>query len=722
MLLALLLDTIAKIVSLCILLTALLALLVVLTIRKLRILPKYFIPFLIVSLAIVLVLVSIDLPISQIAKYSDEEVHTVRGTVSDVIATYDTSSVYAIKVGEIDGEKVNLSLQLTIYGKQELKISDCFVANGYIEKIPASVQQASYLAASTFGDFEPTDEIHVYAHTNSIRFLAREIQQSIRIFFENSFGEKTANFLSALLIGDKTGLSPAIKYQFRRLGLSHILALSGLHVSILVLAFSRLLAFLRVPRNVSSSLLLVLIPIYAIITGLSPSIIRAGSMCIIMILGRFSRREHDGLTSLAFAALCILLASPGTICDLGFWLSVMATLGVILSARLPIIFPKIQKHKKVYTLLLEGPFITLCATIFTLPISTYFFGQFSLLFLVANIIFPQLYTWFIYLSLLSIPLFPLRALVDISSTALTWLLSKLASIPDALLSTKSVPLVILSIVLFIFAFLLLVWKQERPKKLALATLSVFLALTFTLGTGLIIKQQDKQFLYTQGNTGDYVTAHYKGKTLVAITEPSRWRTTKELATIMDGLHENDIDYLYFPAYTTDLAEIVNRASGQYLICSLLLPRPLNAYEIGIYNQLSSLCEELAIPIQLLTENNPYDGNGISLTAKLRSPLTERIDEVYFSFEIIVQDTSLAYLSSGYSITPLAGAAHAPDILIYGQSGSNPVGYETFHYDSAPHTLILADVDIPLILSNEDKSKLSSTNCLQGIGRYSYPIK
>ena len=400
----------------------------------------------------------------------------------------------------------------------------------------------------------------------------------------------------------------------------------------------------------------------------------------------------------------------------------MATLGVILSARLQIVFPFLAAHKKLYQLLLESSVITLCATSFTLPITTYFFGNFSLLFLLANLIFPQLFTWYIYLSLASLLFPPLRTLVNLSTNALIWLLNKLAMIPGTLIPVRNVPLIILSVFLFLSVFLLLIWKGKRPLKLSAAALSFFLAFAIVLSAGVILSNADQQFLYYKGDTGDCIVAHHKGKTLLAVTNPSRWNTSNDTAVIMNGLNENDIDCLYFASYSSSLADAITRLSGKYLICQVVIPAPISEQEQAEVAKLTNVCDSLMIPIHLIPTNGTYEFEEFILTANGRSPLTERVDEVYFSFSIAVKDSCLTYLSRGYSLTPLYDCRVTPDLLIYGSYGENVPGYEHFRFTSAPDAIVLGDPDTPLLLSTEDKEMLTGTKTLQNIEKYSYPIQ
>jgi competence protein ComEC len=133
----------------------------------------------------------------------------------------------------------------------------------------------------------------------------------------------------ALLLGDHSGLDYETETAFKVSGIRHIIAVSGLHVSIL---FALIYLMAGKNRVLTALIGLPLLGFFAMVAGLSPSVIRACIMHGLMILAMLWDREYDPLTALAFAALVMLIINPIVITDVGFQLSFACMLGILLYA------------------------------------------------------------------------------------------------------------------------------------------------------------------------------------------------------------------------------------------------------------------------------------------------------------------------------------------------------------------------------------------------------
>src|SRR5574337_76312 len=145
-----------------------------------------------------------------------------------------------------------------------------------------------------------------------------------------------ASLLVAITLGERSGISRQINEAFRGSGTYHILAISGLNVSLLAAALFVLLRVVRVPLRVSALLSMALITVYAVLAGGSASVIRAAVMADIYLLGLVIDREADSLNSLALSALGLLLWQPLFLFDVGFQLTFVATVAIVVAVdRLP---------------------------------------------------------------------------------------------------------------------------------------------------------------------------------------------------------------------------------------------------------------------------------------------------------------------------------------------------------------------------------------------------
>ena len=132
------------------------------------------------------------------------------------------------------------------------------------------------------------------------------------------------------MLGEREYLSSETRHDFARVGLSHVLALSGMHLAILSFAIEMLLSRLGVMKKPRKIVQIIFVLVYMTLTGFPASVMRAGIMLIISSLLFLLSRRADSITSLFISITVILIAEPYATFDIGLWLSVFATLGILL--------------------------------------------------------------------------------------------------------------------------------------------------------------------------------------------------------------------------------------------------------------------------------------------------------------------------------------------------------------------------------------------------------
>lgn len=189
----------------------------------------------------------------------------------------------------------------------------------------------------------------------------------------------------ALLLGDKSQLSTETRNSFSRAGAMHVLAVSGLHVGIILYLLIFVLG--RFPRiftkNRASIVAILIIWIFAAITGFSPSVMRASFMFSFIALGQLSGRKVDSLNILFFSAFVLLMINPFMLFDIGFQLSYLALIGILTLYR-PI-SKLIYIRNKILRKAWEGTAVGIAAQTFTVPLSLYYFHQFPNYFALSNL-------------------------------------------------------------------------------------------------------------------------------------------------------------------------------------------------------------------------------------------------------------------------------------------------------------------------------------------------
>ncbi|MHB8157924.1 MAG: ComEC/Rec2 family competence protein, partial [Desulfocucumaceae bacterium] len=190
-----------------------------------------------------------------------------------------------------------------------------------------------------------------------------------------------ASIVNGIIFGTRGGIDSRTAEVFNESGVVHILSVSGLHVGLVAGAVAGLLGMAGLQR-ISFPVLSMVLILYSFITGMGPAVVRASLMIWVQILGHRLGRDRDWPTTLAVAALIILVFSPGALYNPGFQLSFAATWGILQ------IGPAIDRRLKTAGLgwvWVRGIFsVSLGAQMGTLPLVAYYFNIFSLISIPAN--------------------------------------------------------------------------------------------------------------------------------------------------------------------------------------------------------------------------------------------------------------------------------------------------------------------------------------------------
>lgn len=272
--------------------------------------------------------------------------------------------------------------------------------------------------------------------------------------------------LVAMTLGDKSALTKELRDVYAVSGASHILALSGLHLGIIYM-FLTFLTLGRRRRWLVQVLLVLAVWAFALLTGLSTSIVRAAIMITVYSLFALGGRRHASLGVLSFTALVMLLADSRSLFDVGFQLSFMSMVGILLFVPLmegltPVRW--IMAHPVTHWLfgLLA---VSLAAQLGTAPLVAYYFGRFPLWFLLTNLVVVPLATLILFGTLFTLAVPALAGallwLVGIMNTALAGLAAlPLASIEGLHPSLLQVAMMYV-VVAVAYAMAVMAWGNRR---------------------------------------------------------------------------------------------------------------------------------------------------------------------------------------------------------------------------------------------------------------------
>lgn len=215
-----------------------------------------------------------------------------------------------------------------------------------------------------------------------------EFKERLHHKYSKALGEKSAGIVMASCYGDTRYLDYEVKNSINKLGISHIISVSGFHIAVVYKLLERILG---VKLGLLGSF------IYMIFTGGKAATIRAYIMILILKLSKVFYKSYDSISSLSLAALIILIIKPYYILDIGFTLSFLATLGIILYNK------KVQRSLYILPKKLnESLSITLSAQVFAMPYAMCALNNISMFFIPGNLILIPLYSLVVLLGTLGI--------------------------------------------------------------------------------------------------------------------------------------------------------------------------------------------------------------------------------------------------------------------------------------------------------------------------------
>jgi competence protein ComEC len=222
-------------------------------------------------------------------------------------------------------------------------------------------------------------------------YYALRMRQKLLNALDEVLPPQEASLVKGILLGETGGLSDSLVDDFRTDGVSHILSVSGLHMSTIAELLIFLLLFCRVPKRAASVTAACGVLGFMAVTCFVPSVTRSGVMCLLYLTGPLISRRADSLNSLCTAALLICIPNPYAAADVGFLLSFFATLGLIVCTwPITTFLNKRFDRIRFFSPLVKGVNGVLAtsvgATLFTLPIIILSFGTMSLVSPLANIL------------------------------------------------------------------------------------------------------------------------------------------------------------------------------------------------------------------------------------------------------------------------------------------------------------------------------------------------
>lgn len=378
-----------------------------------------------------------------------------------------------------------------------------------------------------------------------IWFYTDQLRARIKNNLErNGFGQKELNIAVALLMGQKQEVAPDVMLDYQYAGAIHILSVSGLHVGYLLLFLTFLLKPIPNTKKgaiVKLCIILFTLGCFAIIAGLSPSVLRSVVMFSFVAIGLQLKRTVNIYHTLLVSALLILLFQPYFLFDVGFQLSYLALFFIVWFQPMiaPIFNPKTRISRYCWTILS----VSFAAQIGTLPLSIYYFHQFPGLFFITNLVVAPLLTFImifgiIVLFLASAAITPtiLTKPLEWGIYALNYTVHYVASFEQFLI--KDIPFnTFLLISSYAIVIATIVWlKRPTIKSLTIALCFIALLQIGLLYTKWNIEKTEEWIVLNANKSSIVIERH--GNKVVLFTNDAMKKTDYSTTTIKSYLVSN----------------------------------------------------------------------------------------------------------------------------------------------------------------------------------------
>ena len=494
------------------------------------------------------------------------------------------------KTQKINGKETNSLLQFEINTKYELKEGMVFACTGTVENTYSltSNERKYLIADGCAASVSDISDFYVLGERKSFGSFLSDTRNKISAHIEKNIKGESGSLMSALLLGKSDSLAPSVKFGFRRLGISHMLALSGMHLTIMMSVVGTFLSKLSISKKLKTFVLLSLAFAYVAISGFSGSILRAAFMLFMASLSFFSRRENDSYTSLFIAVAIIIIFQPSAVNDIGLWLSFLATFGILIYYEL--FSEKLKEDHKTYgkrilRYISLSLWISFFAFIFTLPLTALLFGEISIMTPVSNLIFAILIDAELVLSFLAPFFCKIKLFSRICEFFGGFIISAvtfLANISNIYISVSYISFYV-ALTLFFAYIIYLLYRKFKFKALLTRFFCSFVALMLVLGICTANNLRKEEFIYSKNNNktnDEYLILIDNGKASVIDFSSENSSSFNYIINVLKEENITEISSYIFTHYHYRLTTSLESACSKIKINRVLLPIPNNETDIN----------------------------------------------------------------------------------------------------------------------------------------------
>ena len=602
-------------------------------------------------------------------------IHTVEGTVLERVWSGGYQSGFILRADSLDGEPIKADLLLDCAYPADFQPGWRIRLTGETARLEEDIngcdQRSYYLSRGVVLQIASDDASAAEHLPNAyipLSVLASRWNEDLSARLRLLLGEKTGKLLSALFLGQRSALDDSVIRDFKRLGLSHLLALSGLHLTILTGGLEGLLRELPLGRRMRRILQLLFVGAYVLLTGAPISVVRAALMLALSSLAAMLWEESDPITVLFSAAAAIVLVNPPALLDFGFWMSVFATLAMLNCRNLKLSACPAYLRKPARTLI-----ATMAVNLMTLPLVWLSSGLFSLLSLPANLIFVPIVSLLLFAAPIVLLSGRILALpVDWLARAVLDVIHHIAQLRGIVISLHNPGAALLVFWVLLFLLGMIFFPPKRRSITWLACTGMVLC----LGISLLWQQLpgNLSVVYSRQPSGETLVLSEKGRTTLCDMGDGSYSPMRAGAAYAADLGATEIETVFLTHYHTKHISGVLRLCDSMIVRNLFLPTPANSRDAEIKRDLEEIAEGAGVRVVVYADGETVSTPAYALTPHTRSYL-DRSAQPLLLLNLEHGEERLTYFGASVWESDLAGIAAdyaaSARYLIFGEHGPVP---------------------------------------------------
>ena len=572
----------------------------------------------------------------KVEKYSGY--HLIEGYVSEVSFKEAYACEYVVRVERVDESKASFDLVVQTDYESYLVRGDFFSAT---VNILSSEKQndVRYLQNTNTYDYplvcllDENDEIEYLDSKFRLPLMFSSLNSKLSSTLKATMGTKNGSLASALLLGNRDLLGADTLRDFKRAGVYHLLALSGMHVAILIGILDFILKKLYFPTKLRVVLLFLISLFYMSLTCFQLSACRSILMLWVAYLSMLMQRKRDVMTALFVAVSVIALLKPSAVLDVGLQLSFLSTFGVICSsiicAKLKLVrAEKIEfrsARKFAISLLSKLAVVlisSLCVFICTLPVVMICFGEVSLATFFTNIASGFVCEAFMVLSLMTLAcskvlwLYPFFAwMASIVGNFLTESISRISNVKNVMFSLNYPFAKVLVWMLFISFIFMLVVRISRKWLMLVPSVAFALLITVSI---VSYHGARSDFVRTEFYLGDGLVISSGEGVYIADMSDGSFSALYEGMEIAKENCFTELDGVIITHYESDHLRSLQMFVKRFKVRAVYLPMPQNQTEGIRMRSLVRILSDAGVKAYLYRANEDLELLGTKLVLSDRS--------------------------------------------------------------------------------------------------------